>query len=102
CPWESAGTGQPPARGSRSAEVCPWEAQGLGPGDKAEICPWEAAEPPLEDGAPGKASPLPKSLGASKAAGTGSSEREAVCPWESVGAEEPTPSRGTGKEASQK
>ncbi|NXK45542.1 GP179 protein, partial [Chauna torquata] len=120
CPWESPGTGEPPARPrvgsptlptwrkSQSAEVCPWEAQELGSRDKAEICPWEVAAPLSEKGAfsertgtaPRKASLLPKKLGASKPVEKGSGEREAICPWESPGTEETPPKTGAGKEPS--
>ncbi|NXK45540.1 GP179 protein, partial [Chauna torquata] len=65
CPWESPGTGEPPARPragspalptlrksqsseSMKLEVCPWEAQEVGSRDKAEVCPWEVAVPPSD------------------------------------------------------
>ncbi|XP_068516807.1 probable G-protein coupled receptor 179 [Anas acuta] len=90
----------PTARGAQStespkAEVCPWEAQGLGAGGKAEICPWEVAAVPSDKGKlrqdgggrPGGSRNTSTERGGLKETGDSpkSWDREAVCPWESTG-----------------
>uniref|UniRef100_A0A8C3BZX4 G protein-coupled receptor 179 n=1 Tax=Cairina moschata TaxID=8855 RepID=A0A8C3BZX4_CAIMO len=101
-PWDppkpcAGGPALPAAREAQStespkAEVCPWEAQGLGAGGKAEICPWEVAAVPSDKG-------KLRQDGGGRSGGsrnasrdlkeTGDSpkswDREAVCPWESLG-----------------
>ncbi|XP_032313756.1 probable G-protein coupled receptor 179 [Camelus ferus] len=119
CPWESVDPGssssQPGPRdtdrpktslqtsgsaGSKTAEICPWDAEETLPAGKAEICPWEVSAGAGEEKALGVAAirQLPNDTGkASADSGPGkravtdskkpegpAQEREVACPWESL------------------
>uniref|UniRef100_A0A8D1PJW9 G-protein coupled receptors family 3 profile domain-containing protein n=1 Tax=Sus scrofa TaxID=9823 RepID=A0A8D1PJW9_PIG len=136
CPWESMNPGSfslPPGPqdtdqlkasfqvsgsvGSKTDEVCPWDAEEPLPAEKAEICPWEVGDGAGEERALGVEAirQLPNNTGkASADSGPGKiaatapekpekpppGEREVACPWESLdpgGFYQPSDPLGTDK-----
>uniref|UniRef100_A0A8C0RBC1 G-protein coupled receptors family 3 profile domain-containing protein n=1 Tax=Canis lupus familiaris TaxID=9615 RepID=A0A8C0RBC1_CANLF len=119
CPWENVDPGsfspQPGSQdtdgpkasfhtsgkvGSKTAEVCPWDAEDTVPAEKAEVCPWEVSAEARQERAlgveatrkfpndTGKASagpgPSETAVTALKMPERPAWEREVACPWESL------------------
>ncbi|XP_057392180.1 probable G-protein coupled receptor 179 [Balaenoptera acutorostrata] len=86
--------------GSKTAEICPWDAEEILPAEKAEICPWEVSAGAGEKRAlgieairqfpndTGRASadfgPGERAVTAPKKPERQAREREVACPWESL------------------